>query len=94
MGSLAAAGVQGGAAGAALTDMAQANIRSRRGIESTARQEKDKLSADLYGVEMDRKMYRDKAAERRRQAEKGLAKFITGGGEAAEVPGQKKDKDK
>ena len=68
MGSLAAAGVQGGAAGAALTDMSQANIRARRGIESTVRQEKDKLAGDLYGAEMDRTKRLDEIAKRRREA--------------------------
>ena len=80
MGSLAAAGVQGGAAGAALTDMAQANIRSRRGIDSTARQEKDALSKDIYNVELERKAYRDKELMRRNKKRGTLTGVIAGAG--------------
>ena len=81
MGSLAAAGVQGGAAGAALTDMAQSNIRARRGIESTVRQEKDALSKDIYNVELERKAYRDKVSERKRKKRGDIAGIIAGAGD-------------
>lgn len=81
MGSLAAAGVQGGAAGAALTDMAQSNIRARRGIESTVRQEKDALSKDIYNVELERKAYRDKELMRRNKKRGTLTGVIAGAGD-------------